>query len=341
MKPPRNLAPIRRVLRKIPMAGRHKFTVALSIASLTIICAGYSLKDYGQGDSEHARVHGEADTAPAKLPPTSKPATCADCIAGHHNQAETEHVGLQSNTNSARTMFPSTSRSADNQPNVNQSQSSRPTVNEPGVRASDSSSAQSSIDINRWQYCHAASHAHHLVYISLPFPTVTHGDFAFAQMLRKVEHEAIQCSSADDEASISIMRQNAVNLNRNAGNTIVTWEAPQVSENIHTGKNHRHRDGFMWQYCLATSYAEKKVYVSPPFPKDTDTDIATTQTLHQDQPGTIESTFGEMLSQSEKQHDAVQCPIGKDERSISRMREHAINFNHNRGYTIITRNWKP
>jgi hypothetical protein len=338
MKPPRNLAPIRRVLRKIPKAGRHKFTVALSIASLTIICASYSLKDYGQGDSEHARVHGEADSAPAKHPPTSQPATCADCIAGHHNQVETERVGLQSNTDSARTKFPP--KSADNQLNVNQFQSSRSTANEPGVRASDSSSAQSSIDINQWQYCLAPSHAQHLVYISLPFPTGTHGDFAFAQMLHQVEHDAIRCSIADDEASISVMRQNTVSFNHNAGNTIVTWKLPQVSENIHTGKNRRHRDGVIWQYCLATSYAEKKVYVSPPFRKDTDSHIAAAQMLHQDQPGTIEGTFGEMLSQSKKQHDAVQCPIGKDERSILSMREHAISFNHNRGYTIITQNWK-
>jgi hypothetical protein len=44
---------------------------------------------------------------------------------------------------------------------------------------------------------------------------------------------------------------------------------------------------------------------------------------------------------SHTQHDAIQCPNGKDEPSVSILREHAISFNHELGRTIIILNWDP
>jgi hypothetical protein len=123
------------------------------------------------------------------------------------------------------------------------------------------------------------------------------------------------------------------------GNTIVTlsWEPSQfyppededpVDENIYTGNSGPSADGSAWQYCLAPSYAENKVYISSPFPKSAP--LSNTETA-----------FAKMLFQSEIQHNAVQCPNGNDEPSISNMRQHAISFNHELGNTIITLNWKP
>jgi hypothetical protein len=83
-----------------------------------------------------------------------------------------------------------------------------------------------------------------------------------------------------------------------------------------------------WQYCLAPSHAEHKVYISPPFPKSAE--LSNTETA-----------FAQMLLQSGVQHDDVQCPIGNDEGSISTMREHAISFNRKVGNTIVTLSWKP
>jgi hypothetical protein len=83
-----------------------------------------------------------------------------------------------------------------------------------------------------------------------------------------------------------------------------------------------------WQYCLAPSHAEHKVYISPPFPKS----AALNST---------EAAFDRMLLQSQIQHDAVQCPNGNDEPATSSMRQYAISFNRKLGNTIITLNWKP
>ena len=83
-----------------------------------------------------------------------------------------------------------------------------------------------------------------------------------------------------------------------------------------------------WQYCLAPSYAENKVYISSPFPKSASLN-------------STETAFAKMLFQTKIQHDAIQCPNGKDEPSVSSLREHAISFNHELGNTIITLNWKP
>ena len=223
-------------------------------------------------------------------------------------------------------------------------QSFQPAAENTGNSAIYSSSGESSVAINGWQYCLAPSHAEHKVYISPPFPKsaeLSNTETAFAQMLLQsgVQHDDVQCPIGNDEGSISTMREHAISFNRKVGNTIVTlsWEPSQfsqpededpVDENIHTGNSGPSADGSAWQYCLAPSYTEHKVYISSPFPKSAP--LSNTETA-----------FAKMLFQSEIQHDAVQCPNGNDEPSISSMREHAISFNHDLGNTIITLNWEP
>ncbi|MDI1343346.1 MAG: hypothetical protein PSV22_04480 [Pseudolabrys sp.] len=77
-----------------------------------------------------------------------------------------------------------------------------------------------------WQYCLAPSRADHKVYISARFPQ--HGalgdsDNAFQRMLDNagLRYDDIQCPRADDERSIVVMMQYAINFNRRNGNTII------------------------------------------------------------------------------------------------------------------------
>jgi hypothetical protein len=83
-----------------------------------------------------------------------------------------------------------------------------------------------------------------------------------------------------------------------------------------------------WQYCLAPSYTEHKVYISAPFPASGAW-------------GSPDSALDRMLSQSGVGHDDVQCPRAGDEPSIVVMRQDAISFNHAAGNEIVNLNWKP
>ena len=77
-----------------------------------------------------------------------------------------------------------------------------------------------------------------------------------------------------------------------------------------------------WQYCLAPSQAEHKVYMSDPFPVR----------------GTLEdadTAFEQMLDLAGLRHDVVQCPRADDERSIVMMQQYAISFSHGTGNTIV------
>ena len=186
---------------------------------------------------------------------------------------------------------------------------------------------------------------HHMpnkVYITPPFPKgadLTKTETALAQKLLQVQHDAILYPLGDDEASISIMRRHAISFNLKVGNTIIAlnWDPSQfsrpkgedhASENIYTGNSGPSAEGASWQYCLAPSYAENKVYISSPFPKSA--------SLH-----TGETAFAKMLVQSKIQHDGVQCPNGNDRPSIWSMRAHAISFNHDLGKTIIILDQTP
>ena len=69
-----------------------------------------------------------------------------------------------------------------------------------------------------------------------------------------------------------------------------------------------------WQYCLAPSQAEHKIYMSGAFPVRGSLDDA-------------DSAFELMLDQAGLRHDVVQCPRADDERSIGAMEQYAISFN--------------
>jgi hypothetical protein len=83
-----------------------------------------------------------------------------------------------------------------------------------------------------------------------------------------------------------------------------------------------------WQYCLAPSNKEHKVYISAPFPSSGALDDP-------------DSTLDRVLNHSGVGHDDVQCPRANDASSIETMRQRAISFNHKAGNEIVNLNWKP
>ena len=82
-----------------------------------------------------------------------------------------------------------------------------------------------------------------------------------------------------------------------------------------------------WQYCLAPSQAEHKVYMSGAFPVRGALDEA-------------DNAFEQMLDRAGLRHDVVQCPRADDERSIATMEQYAIVFNRETGNTIVHCRWK-
>jgi len=77
-----------------------------------------------------------------------------------------------------------------------------------------------------------------------------------------------------------------------------------------------------WQYCLAPSQAEHKIYMSGAFPVRGALDHA-------------DSAFEWMLDRAGLRHDVVECPRADDERSIMMMEQYAISFNQGNGNTIV------
>src|SRR5262249_46312665 len=151
---------------------------------------------------------------------------------------------------------------------------------------------------------------------------------AFSQRLAALQHEAVQCPISKYKGSIATMREDAVNFNRRVGNAIVTlnWQPFTVSADedpieaaVYTGASGMSLDRQgVWQYCLAPSNADNKIYISAPFPKST--------SLHVN-----ETAFAKKLVESKIQHGPVQCPNGVDEPSVLSMRQRAISFNQDRG----------
>lgn len=77
-----------------------------------------------------------------------------------------------------------------------------------------------------------------------------------------------------------------------------------------------------WQYCLALSHAEHKVYMSATFPMR--------GTL-----GDSDRVFQRMLDNAGLRYDDIQCPRADDERSIVMMMQYATSLNSGNGNTII------
>lgn len=207
-------------------------------------------------------------------------------------------------------------------------------------------SAQNTLNSNSdpsrdsWQYCLATSRADHKVYVSSPFPKTASLNvvaIAFSQRLVELPHEPVQCPVSKYKGSIATMREDAIRFNRKIGNTIVTlnWQPFSLSDDedpidatIYTGdaSGTAPDRSAAWQYCLAPSSADNKIYISAPFPKSA--------SLHVN-----ETAFAKKLRESKIQHGAVQCPNGVDESSVLSMRQRAISFNEDRGNTIVTLGW--
>ena len=77
-----------------------------------------------------------------------------------------------------------------------------------------------------------------------------------------------------------------------------------------------------WQYCLAPSQAEHKIYMSGRFPVRNSLDDA-------------DIAFELMLNQAGLRHDVIQCPRAENERAIAAMEQYAIGYNRKNGNTII------
>jgi hypothetical protein len=293
------------ILRDLFSAGRDGFAIAIAIIS--IIAATSAAHNSNQADPARSAMRSNSDFA-------------------------------QSNADSAEAKF-----SLDPESPIKGQLAARafqPSAGETTRhRAINSSSDPSSVVNTGWQYCLAASGAEHKVYISLPFlrnAELNIIQVEFAQRLLELQHEPVQCPISKYKGSLATMRDDAIGFNRAIGNTIVTlnWEPFSVSEDedpidatIYTGASSTSLDrSAAWQYCLAPSYAENKVYISAPFPKSA--------SLH-----ASETAFAKRLLESEIQHDAVQCPNGNDEPVISSMRQRAIRFNQDRGNTIVTLDW--
>lgn len=83
-----------------------------------------------------------------------------------------------------------------------------------------------------------------------------------------------------------------------------------------------------WQYCLAPSHAERKIYLSAPIPM--------TGSL-----GQADAAFHEMLNKAGIPHDEVQCPKAPNKRTLLFRQRNAIRLNDEIGNATIDLNWEP
>ena len=76
-----------------------------------------------------------------------------------------------------------------------------------------------------WSYCVAPSDAQNRIYISSPFPinAQSEAEPGFDNTLteHRLNHDAVECARADNEAAAVIMRQHAVAVNRQWGRQVV------------------------------------------------------------------------------------------------------------------------
>lgn len=79
--------------------------------------------------------------------------------------------------------------------------------------------------------------------------------------------------------------------------------------------------GNEWQYCLAPSQADNKVYISQPFVAD---DL-----------GVGDDQFKKTLTRSGISVDDIQCPRAATDDAIAAMRRYAITFNRDSGHAVI------
>jgi hypothetical protein len=83
-----------------------------------------------------------------------------------------------------------------------------------------------------------------------------------------------------------------------------------------------------WQYCLAPSHAEHRIYLSAPVPK-----IGIVRSA--------DAVFHEMLNKAGIPHDEVQCPMAPNKRTLLFRQRYAIRLNEEIGNATVTLNWEP
>ena len=83
-----------------------------------------------------------------------------------------------------------------------------------------------------------------------------------------------------------------------------------------------------WQYCLAPSNDEHKIYLSGVF--------ATNAGV-----GSADSSFEQALVQARLSHDEVQCPRADNEKSIMAMLQDAVAYNQKIGRKVVYVRWEP
>ncbi|MBI1202798.1 MAG: hypothetical protein GC182_09835 [Rhodopseudomonas sp.] len=83
----------------------------------------------------------------------------------------------------------------------------------------------------------------------------------------------------------------------------------------------RAASGTEWQYCLAPSHADNKVYISQPFASD---DL-----------GFGDGQFRKALNRGGVSVDDIQCPRAETADAIAAMRRYAITFNRDSGNAVI------
>jgi hypothetical protein len=83
-----------------------------------------------------------------------------------------------------------------------------------------------------------------------------------------------------------------------------------------------------WQYCLAPSDGEHKVYLSGVF--------RTSEVSRSTDDG-----FGKILAQKGLRHDVVQCPRADTEIAIMTMLRDAVAYNQRVGRQVVYLYWEP
>jgi hypothetical protein len=75
-----------------------------------------------------------------------------------------------------------------------------------------------------WSYCVAPADAKNRLYVSLPFPAIgPRAEARFDRTLarRRLPHDVVECPRADDEESAVVMRQHAIEVNRQWGRQVI------------------------------------------------------------------------------------------------------------------------
>jgi hypothetical protein len=82
-----------------------------------------------------------------------------------------------------------------------------------------------------------------------------------------------------------------------------------------------------WRYCLAPSYAERKIYLSTPIPSSAISESA-------------EAVFDRTLKKDNLAHDEVQCPKAPNRPTLLFRQRYAVRWNQESGNTIVTFKWQ-